>query len=110
MSIHLTDAAIEAFQQKLEERNTPHAHIRIGVKGSGGCNGFRYVIAYEDNAPREKDIVLFFNGIRVLVDNRSITYLENCTLDYESTLLEHGFKFVNSLEKSKCGCGKSFNI
>jgi len=109
MSIHLTDAAIEAFQQKLEERDTPRAYIRLGVKGAG-CSGYQYVIQFEDNSPREKDIELFFNGILVLVDKKSMGYLDGCILEYEQTLLAQGFKFINPNEISRCGCGSSFNL
>jgi len=109
MSIHLTDTAIEAFQQKLADRETPRAYIRLGVKGSG-CSGFSYVIQFEDNPPREKDIELFFNGIRVLVDKKSMSYLDGCVLDWEKTLIAQGFKFVNPNESSRCGCGSSFTV
>ena len=107
--IYLTDKAIEIFNQKLEKRNTPDAYIRLGVKGSG-CSGLQYAILFEDGPPREKDLEFFYNGIRVVVDKKSIIYLNGCTLDWEKTLLEEGFKFVNPNEKSRCGCGNSFNI
>lgn len=108
--IHLTEAAIEAFHQRIENRNTPDARVRLGVKGSGGCKGMSYVIIFEDNHPREKDISLYYNGISVVVDNKSIAYLEGCILDYEQTLMSQGFVFRNNREKSRCGCGKSFSI
>lgn len=107
--IHLTDSAIEAFQQKLEERKTPKSYIRLGIRGAG-CSGFSYAILFEDNPPRDKDIQFFFNGIRVLVDIKSMTYLNGCTLHWEKTLVAQGFKFDNPNVKSTCGCGSSFTL
>lgn len=106
--MHLTDAAIESFNRKIAARNTPNVHIRVGVRG-GGCSGYTYVIQFEDDAPREKDLKLFYNGIRVLVDPKSATYLNGCVLDWEQTLVASGFKFTNP-KASSCGCGSSFFI
>ena len=105
--IYLTDKAIEAFKERIEKRNTPDAYIRVGVKGSG-CKGFTYAIQFEDNKPREKDLEFFFNGIRVIVDKKSILYLNECTIDFEKTPVAEGFQFINPNEKSRCGCGQSF--
>ncbi|SRR5258708_230460 len=108
--IHLTDKAIEKFNQKIDVRNTPDTRIRLGVSGSGACSGYKYVIEFDDERPREKDFELFYNGIRVVVDKRSMAYLNGCTLDYIDKLMESGFVFVNQRETKKCGCGKSFQI
>lgn len=107
--VRLTDAAILAFKQKLSERKTPNACIRLGVKGSG-CSGFTYVIQFEDDFPKDKDLQFIYNGLKVLVDKKSIKFLVGATLDYEKTLISQGFKFINEKEKSRCGCGLSFNI
>jgi iron-sulfur cluster assembly protein len=106
--ITISSEAIEVFKIKLEKRHTPNAFIRIGVKG-GGCNGFEYVIQFEDNIPRKKDIEFNFNGLKVVVDNRSITHLNGCTVHWEKTLVAQGFKFLNPNAKSFCGCGNSFS-
>jgi iron-sulfur cluster assembly accessory protein len=108
--ILFTDAAIEAAKSLLEKRKTPNARIRVGVKGSGGCEGFVYHLQFEDNPPREKDCKFFFNGIRVLVDFKSMVMLKDVVVDYKKTLIESGFDFFNPAEKSKCGCEKSFSI
>jgi iron-sulfur cluster assembly protein len=107
--IRLTDAAIEAFNQKIEARNTPHTRIRLGLRG-GGCKGFNYVIQFDDDKPRDKDLEFFYNGVRVVVDNKSILHLNGCTLDWEKTLMQQGFKFINSNEKSRCNCGSSVDL
>lgn len=105
--IHLTDSAIKALKEKLVARNTPDAYIRLGVKGAG-CKGFTYVIQFEDNKPREKDIEFSFDDVKVLIDKKSILYLEDSILDFEKTFIAQGFKFTNPNEQSKCWCGQSF--
>ena len=107
--IHLTDKAIEAFNRRIEERNTPDVRIRLGVQG-GGCSGMKYVIQFDDDKPKENDLQFFHNGIRVIVDPKSIVYLNGCELDFEKTLVEEGFVFSNPQEAKRCGCGKSFSI
>jgi iron-sulfur cluster assembly protein len=107
--LKITDKAIVAAKAKLEKRGTPNAYIRLGVKG-GGCSGFTYVIQYEDDKPRKNDIELIFNGLKVLVDNKSMNYLEGTTLDWEKTLMVQGFKFINPNTISTCGCGRSVHI
>jgi iron-sulfur cluster assembly protein len=108
-NITLTTAAIEAFQKKLEERRTPNAYIRLGIKGSG-CSGYQYAIQYEDDPPRENDLQFVFGGVCVVVDPKSVVYLNGSVLDFEKTLMEQGFKFNNPNVKSLCGCGSSFEI
>jgi iron-sulfur cluster assembly protein len=110
MYVHLTDRAIEAFRNKLEKRGTPNAHIRLGIQGSGGCSGLRYYIGFEDDVPRKHDLHFFYYGIRVLTDVKSAAILDECSLDYKSSLKESGFVFSNPREKSRCGCGESFNV
>lgn len=105
----LTDSAIEALNRKIEQRNSPNVFVRLGVKGFG-CKGFSYLIEFDDSKPREKDSCFYFNGISVVIDPKSIKYLENCILDWEQTLVSSGFKFINSIEASRCGCGKSFSL
>ena len=107
--ILVSAAAAEQVKKQLTKRGTPDAYLRLGVKG-GGCSGFSYVLEFEDDAPRTKDLVFEMEGIKVIVDCKSILYLHGCTLDWESTLLNRGFKFINPHEKSKCGCGSSFQV
>jgi iron-sulfur cluster assembly protein len=108
-NIDVSDTAIEQIKKQLEKRNTPDAYLRLGVKG-GGCSGFSYVIQFEDESPREKDLLFEIKGVKVLVDKKSILYLNGTILNWEKTLLHQGFKFANPNEKSTCGCGVSFNV
>jgi iron-sulfur cluster assembly protein len=108
-SITLTPAAILAVKNQLEKHEMPDACLRLGVTGSG-CSGFSYVIEFFNGKPRAKDKVFTFDDIKVVIDNKSMIYLNGVTLDFEKTLLKQGFVFINPQEKSKCGCGKSFSI
>lgn len=102
--------AAEQVKQQLVKRGTPNAYIRLGLKG-GGCSGFTYVLQFEDTEPKEnRDIVFVENDVRIVVDKKSLVYLNGATLDWEQSLMKKGFKFVNPNEKSSCGCGHSFNV
>ena len=106
--ISISPKAAEKIQEKLLKRGTPDAHVRLGVRG-GGCSGYSYALIFEDDAPGIKDLTFESQGINLVVDKKSILYLNGCVLDWEQTLMNHGFKFVNPNEKSRCGCGHSFH-
>lgn len=108
-TVFVSEQAVVFAKQKLEQRGTPNASVRLGIRG-GGCSGFSYVIQFEDEAPRERDYVFEFGGIRFLVDKKSLIYLAGSTLDYEKTLMFQGFKFRNPNEAASCGCGHSFTV
>ena len=86
-----------------------------GMRG-GGCSGFTYVIEFHDGAPRPRDLVLDYvetesgRRVRVVVDPKSLLYLSGSTLEWEQTVMQQGFKFVNPHEKAGCGCGHSFTV
>jgi len=106
--VRLTPKAIEMAKSALIKRGTPNAWLRLGVRG-GGCSGVSYAIEFSDKS-RERDHVFEYDGLRVLVDPKSLVYLRGSVLDYEVKLMQHGFKFVNPNEKAGCGCGESFSI
>ena len=107
--VFVSSRAAEKIKDQLTKRGTPEAYLRLGIKG-GGCSGFSYVLQYEDSPPRAKDIVFDIEGVRILVDNKSILYLDGSTLVWEETLIHQGFTFNNPNEKSTCGCGHSFTV
>ena len=109
LKISLTDKAIGAAKSFLAKRGTPDAHMRIGVK-SGGCDGFEYILQFENVKATDKDIEFNFNGLKVLVDNKSIIYINDITIDWETSLMKSEYTFSNPQEANKCGCGKSFSI
>ncbi len=108
LGLAMTPKAVQMAKLALTKRGTPGAMLRLGVKG-GGCSGFSYVIEFAD-APRTKDNVFEFDGLKVAVDPKSLVFLNGCTLDYEVKLMQHGFKFVNPNENGGCGCGESFSV
>jgi len=109
LQVFVSPIAAEQIKIQLEKRGTPNAYLRLGIKG-GGCSGFSYVLQFEDELPREKDFVFEEHDIKVVVDKKSLVYLNGSTLDWEKTLLKQGFKFNNPNEKSSCGCGHSFTV
>jgi iron-sulfur cluster assembly protein len=98
----------EQVKKQLTKRGTPDAYLRLGIRG-GACEGFSYAIQFEDADPKDRDLLFEIEGVHILVDKKSIIYLNGCTLDYESSLMKQGFKFINPNEKSKCSCGNSFS-
>jgi iron-sulfur cluster assembly protein len=108
LGVRLTKKAIEMAKSALIKRGTPGASLRLGVRG-GGCSGVSYAIEFSDKV-RERDNQYDFDGLRVIVDPKSLVYLRGAVLDYEVKLMQHGFCFVNPNEKSGCGCGESFSI
>lgn len=109
LSISVTEKAAQAIRKQIDKRGTPDASLRVGIRG-GGCSGFSYVIEFHDGPPKAKDRVFDQFGVRVVVDPKSLIYLNGTTLDWEQTLMRQGFKFVNPNEKSSCGCGHSFTV
>ena len=82
--------------------------IRLGVRTSG-CSGMAYKLEFAD-AANEEDVVFECFGVKVLVDPKSLPYLEGTELDYTKEGLNEGFKFNNPNVKDACGCGESFNV
>lgn len=106
--ITLTPKAVEMAKKAIEKRGMPTEGLRLGVKGSG-CSGVSYVIEFADKI-RGRDHVFEFDGLKVVIDPKSLIYLRGSILDYEIKLMQHGFKFVNPNAKKTCGCGESFEI
>lgn len=109
LTIGITAKAADAARKQLEKRGTPNAMIRLGIKGSG-CSGFTYVIEFEDGTPRDRDRVFEQDGVKFVVDKKSLLYLAGTELDFEMKMMSQGFKFRNPNEKSTCGCGHSFTV
>lgn len=82
--------------------------IRVGVKTSG-CSGLRYVLEYVDEHA-EHDLKFTSNGVNIYVDPKSLVYVKDLVMDWQKQGLNEGFKFINPLEESRCGCGESFNV
>jgi iron-sulfur cluster assembly protein len=114
LSIEITQAAVDAIALQIAKRARPETALRVGIRG-GGCSGFSYVIEFHDGPPNARDIVYDRTAtdgtpVRVVVDKKSLLYLNGSALEWEKTLMRQGFKFVNPNEKSNCGCGTSFTV
>ena len=103
----LTDTAITKVREIMATQDPLPAGLRIGVVG-GGCSGFQYSMAFENQAGM-MDKVFKFDDLKVFVDATSLMYLNGCIVDYVETLEGAGFKFENPNVKSTCGCGSSFS-
>lgn len=105
-AISLTPAAVQAVRDLMEKRNLAGYALRVFVSG-GGCSGFQYGMALENNI-RDLDLAEEFDGVKVVVDEISIDYLRGATVDYVEDVMGSGFKIENPNAVSSCGCGSSF--
>lgn len=107
MGITLTDAAAKHVRNFLANRGKGEG-LRLGVRTSG-CSGMAYVLEFADSID-EGDEVFESNGVKVVVDRKSLIYLDGTELDFTREGLNEGFKFNNPNVKDACGCGESFNV
>jgi len=107
--ITLTPRAVEMAKQKVSDQEVPVEGLRLGVKG-GGCSGYYYVYDFATKIRPNKDLVFDFDGLKVVVDNRSIEFLAGAVLDWEQSLMSYGFKWKNPNATGDCGCGESFEV
>lgn len=105
--ITLTPDAIKEVKRLLSEQPQKDVGLRLGVKG-GGCSGLSYTINFDTK--KDKDNVFEFEGLQVLVDPKSLLYLDGMTLDFSNSLQSRGFKFINPNASKTCGCGESFSV
>ena len=90
----------------MAQRNISSHGLRVFVSG-GGCSGLQYGMAFEA-APRDFDLVVHQDGVRLFIDPTSMMYLSGATIDYVENLMGGGFKIENPNAASACGCGSSF--
>jgi iron-sulfur cluster assembly protein len=98
--------AIKQLQKLLARKGEPGNHIRVGVKG-GGCRGLEYILKI-DSRLIENDLVEEFDGLKVVCDPKSATYLKGTEIIYTGDLMRGGFAFKNPNAQVDCGCGTSF--
>lgn len=107
MAITLTEAAAKRVKNFLEQRGKG-VGLRLGVRTSG-CSGMAYVLEFVDEV-EDGDVVFENHGVKVIVDPKSLLYLDGTELDFGKEGLNEGFKFNNPNVKDECGCGESFTI
>lgn len=107
MTITLTESAADRINSFLDNRGKG-VGLRLGVKTTG-CSGMAYIIEFADEIDSD-DNVFEDKGIKVLVDPKSLIYLDGTEVDFAKEGLNEGFKFNNPNVKDSCGCGESFTV
>ena len=102
----VTDKAFDRLEQINSTKQQPEA-LRVAVKG-GGCSGFQYEISFDVEC--SSDLVLERDGTKVLIDNVSLPFLSNATIDFAEELIGSRFVVRNPNAKSTCGCALSFSL
>ena len=112
--INLTDEASQQFKKIFKEKDLPETSaVRFTVKG-GGCSGFQLDVSIEPprrfDMARSNDTKFVVNDVRLIVDKKSLLFLEGMTVRYEKQPFGHKFSYDNPNAKGVCGCGESFSI
>ena len=107
MAITMTEQAAKHVSNFIAKRGKG-VGLRLGVRTSG-CSGLAYKLEYADEI-RPEDLRFESHGVTVIVDPKSLPYLEGTELDFAREGLNEGFKFNNPNVKDACGCGESFNV
>jgi iron-sulfur cluster assembly protein len=107
MAVTLTERAAERVSQFLQKRGKGVA-LRLGVRTTG-CSGLAYKLEYADQIEAD-DRTFEAHGVQIVVDPKSLAYLDGTELDFVREGLNEGFRFNNPNERDRCGCGESFRI
>ena len=107
MAITLTENAAKHVRDFIAKRGKG-VGLRIGVRTSG-CSGMAYKLEFADEVASD-DLQFVSHGVTLLVDPKSLTYIDGMELDYTREGLNEGFKFNNPNVKNQCGCGESFGV
>jgi iron-sulfur cluster assembly protein len=119
LPIVVTDKAVAAVkhiiaqeQERAQKEGQPvpeKLYLRVRVVG-GGCSGFQHKLDLDKEVNAKLDDVMTVNGLEVVVDKRSVMYLDGAQVDYHDDLNRRGFSITNPKAKSTCGCGSSFSM
>jgi iron-sulfur cluster assembly accessory protein len=103
--VNMTPAAVDKVRELLVQENDPSLALRVFVAG-GGCSGLQYGMTLDEE--QEGDTVIPLSGIKILVDEMSMGYIDGSEIDYVDSLMGAGFTVNNPNAVSSCGCGHSF--
>jgi iron-sulfur cluster assembly protein len=110
MPITVTEKAAGEVKRIIDEQQfKERVYLRMRVVG-GGCSGFQHKLDLDLNVNPKLDEVFEYHGIPVVVDKRSLMYLDNAQVDFHDDLNRRGFSISNPNAKSTCGCGSSFSM
>ncbi len=107
MAVTLTEAAAKHVRNSLSKRGKGEG-VRVGIKTTG-CSGLAYVLEYVDEL-KEDDKVFESHGLKVVVDDNSLDFIDGTELDFVREGINEGFKFNNPNVRGECGCGESFSV
>ena len=107
--IQVTETAAKRIKALMAKQGLAEGGLRVGIKG-GGCSGLSYTFAWETAARAGDEVIEGPENTRVFVDKKSLLYLNNTILDYDTSLMSKGFVFQNPNAKGTCGCGTSFTV
>lgn len=107
MSVTMTEAAANHVTKALNKRGKGIG-LRLGVR-TAGCSGMAYKLEYVDELAPD-DEVFETHGVKIVIDPKSLAYLDGTELDFTREGLNEGFKFNNPNVKDECGCGESFHV
>jgi iron-sulfur cluster assembly protein len=107
MAVTLSPAAAKHVTKYLSKRGKG-VGVRLGVKTTG-CSGLAYKLEYVDDVAPE-DVLFETQGIKLMIDPKSMAYIDGTELDFVREGLNEGFKFNNPNERDRCGCGESFRV
>lgn len=104
----ITDSAASEIRRLLNEEDMNDAVLRVRII-PGGCSGFEYEMGFDDETD-DNDSIFEAQGVKVAIDELSLTYLNGATLDFQSGLNAKGFSISNPNAVGSCGCGQSFTV
>jgi iron-sulfur cluster assembly protein len=112
--ITVTERAASEVKRIIEEQRAQGAmpekvYLRLRVVG-GGCSGFQHKLDLDPQVSEKLDEVFEYHGIPVVIDKRSLMYLQGAQVDFHDELNRRGFSITNPNAKSTCGCGSSFSM
>lgn len=109
--VKVSEKALNQLLQimKNDDKTLGEYHLRVGVKG-GGCSGLSYTMGFDNQINPTDEVVETDNGLKVLIDKKSVLYLFGTTLTYSDGLNGKGFQWENPNASRTCGCGESFAL
>ncbi len=106
--ISLTENAAKEIRRIMQENSLKESiPVRLGIKG-GGCAGFTYYFDFEQKTLDKFDRAFESKNLKIIVDRKSLLYIDGTEVDFKTSLMERGFKFDNPKANAACGCGTSF--
>jgi iron-sulfur cluster assembly protein len=106
--VTVSEGAAKKLNSLIEESGFKTPYVRVAVKG-GGCSGLSYDLSF-DTDQQTGDTLAENNGVKILIDNKSLLYLFGTELDFSDGLNGKGFQFINPNASRTCGCGESFAL